>query len=55
MMDKWREWQILAVCVGLGLGAALAFASLVGWIIGVGAGFLVLGSACLFFGFFLNE
>ena len=44
-MNKWRQWQILAVGAGLALGTALAFASFVGWLAGVAAGFLVLGSA----------
>ena len=54
-MNKWRQWQILAVGAGLALGTALAFASFVGWLAGVTAGFLVLGSACLFFGLFLSR
>jgi hypothetical protein len=54
-MNKWREWQILAVGAGLALGTALAFTSFVGWLSGVAAGFLVLGSACVFFGFFLSR
>ena len=54
-MNKWREWQILAVGAGLALGIALAFASFVGWLAGVAAGFLVLGSACLFLNFFLSR
>jgi hypothetical protein len=47
-MSKWRGWQILAVCTGLGLGTALVFASFVGWLAGLAFGALVLGSACLF-------
>ena len=54
-MNKWRKWQILAVGGGLAFGMALAFASFVGWLAGVTAGFLVLGSACLFFGLFLSR
>ena len=53
-MNKWRQWQILAVGAGLAPGMALAFASFVGWLAGVAAGFLVLGSACLFSGLFLS-
>jgi hypothetical protein len=54
-MNNWREWQILAVCSGLGLGTALVFAFLVGWLAGAAAGFIVMGSACLFIAFALRK
>ena len=49
-MNKWREWQILAVCMGLGLGTALVFAFFVGWLAGAAVGFIVMGSACIYVG-----
>ena len=46
---------MLAVCLGLGLGTALVFAFFVGWLAGVAAGFIVMGSACLFITFALSK
>jgi hypothetical protein len=54
-MNKLRGWQSLAVCAGIGLGTALVVASFAGWVVGVTAGSLVLGSACLFVGFYLSR
>ena len=54
-MNNWREWQILAVCMGLGLGTALVFAFFIGWLAGAAAGFIVMGSACLYVGATLRQ
>ena len=54
-MNKRTRWQILSVGVGLGIGTTLVFVSLVGWQAGLAAGSLVLGSACVFGGYFSSR
>jgi hypothetical protein len=54
-MNKRTRWQILSVGVGLGIGTTLAVVSFVGWQTGLAAGSLVLGSACVFVGYFSSR
>ncbi len=54
-MNKRTRWQILSVGAGLGIGTTLVVVSFVGWQTGLAAGSLVLGSACVFVGYFLSR